>query len=359
MKQFVFSVLCLFAGINIAFAQAKPEISVDKAIHDFGKVNEEAGNISCEFVIKNTGNAPLVISRVTASCGCTTPDWTKSPIAPGATGTVKATYGAKGRPGPFSKTISVYTNAQDGAYMLTIKGDVIPKTQSPEEAYPVAMGSLRLKKSSSVFNMVKNTETRTDVIEVYNGGSSPLKMSFSDAPQYIAVTATPASIEPGKTGTVTLTYDGKKTKAFGSFTDKIKVNVHSAAGNNSNFILVTSSVTEDFSKMTAEEIANAPVISVEPASLTFNNLSKEKTAELKVTNNGKSALIIHNIQSSSEDMLSVPSGKKEIKPGKSYTFKATVHPAKVTKNISVYINIASNDPKAPVKAVRAIISLPK
>ena len=55
----------------------------------------------------------------------TTPEWTKEPIAPGQTGDIKITYDPKGRPGPFSKTISVYSNGKTGSFILTIRGEVI------------------------------------------------------------------------------------------------------------------------------------------------------------------------------------------------------------------------------------------
>ena len=70
------------------------------------------------------GDAPLVLTRVIASCGCTTPEWTKEPIAPGKSGDVKITYNPAGRPGVFAKAISIYSNGKKGSYILTIKGKV-------------------------------------------------------------------------------------------------------------------------------------------------------------------------------------------------------------------------------------------
>ena len=68
--------------------------------------------------------AVIVLTRVIASCGCTTPEWTKEPIAPGKTGDIKITYNPKDRPGPFVKTISVYSNGKTGSFILTIRGEV-------------------------------------------------------------------------------------------------------------------------------------------------------------------------------------------------------------------------------------------
>jgi hypothetical protein len=118
--------LCLTV---LCFAQdkGKPVMVFTEKTYDFGTVKEEAGKITHEFTFKNTGDAPLVIPQVTASCGCTTPSWTKEPIAPGATGTITVTYNASGRPGPFTKTITVVNNSAETPQILKITGTVTPK----------------------------------------------------------------------------------------------------------------------------------------------------------------------------------------------------------------------------------------
>lgn|SRR5688572_4274946 len=90
---------------------------------DFGKikVNNPVAN---EFTFVNAGDAPLVISGVKASCGCTVTDYTKDPIEPGAKGFVKATYNAA-KVGVFTKTVTVNANTQKGVVVLTIQGEVI------------------------------------------------------------------------------------------------------------------------------------------------------------------------------------------------------------------------------------------
>lgn len=124
MKQIIFIFMAILLATGMASAQQKAVIEAETSSHDFGEIKEADGKVSCTFVIKNTGDAALVITRVIASCGCTTPEWTKEPIAAGKTGTIKITYDPKDRPGPFAKTISVYSNGKTGSYILTIKGDV-------------------------------------------------------------------------------------------------------------------------------------------------------------------------------------------------------------------------------------------
>ena len=101
--------------------------------HDFGNL-AEGGAADYVFQFKNTGKEPVVIQKVQASCGCTTPDWSKDPILPGKTGMVKASYGTQGRPGPFTKTLTVMSNA--GTKVLTIKGNVekAPSSSVPENS---------------------------------------------------------------------------------------------------------------------------------------------------------------------------------------------------------------------------------
>lgn len=111
----------------VAMAEG-PTMTFEKRSHDFGKIKELDGLASYVFQFKNTGDEPLVINRVQASCGCTATSWSREPVLPGQTGTITANYNPLHRPGTFMKSIAVYSNASKQALMLTIKGDVIPKS---------------------------------------------------------------------------------------------------------------------------------------------------------------------------------------------------------------------------------------
>lgn len=107
-----------------AFAQ-KAMITCEKSVHNFGEIKEADGKVSHTFVVKNEGTTPLVISNVTATCGCTTPEWTKEPIQAGKTGEVTVTFDPKNRPGNFMKTIRLYGNGMKNGFLLTIRGKVL------------------------------------------------------------------------------------------------------------------------------------------------------------------------------------------------------------------------------------------
>jgi hypothetical protein len=106
------------------------DLAFVKEEHDFKTVGE--GPVAdYEFVFTNKGKEPIIISQVHASCGCTTPSWPKEPILPGKTASIKASYATAGRPGPFTKNITVLSNA--GSKILTIKGVV---EKAPESSVP-------------------------------------------------------------------------------------------------------------------------------------------------------------------------------------------------------------------------------
>jgi hypothetical protein len=114
-------------------------IVVDKEVHDFGSV-VFGSSASCEFVITNTGVKPLIITSCKGSCGCTVPEWSKEPIAPGATGSIRVKYDTK-RPGPINKSITILSNAtNDPTKIVRIKGNVNP---APDGDAPVNTGGPR------------------------------------------------------------------------------------------------------------------------------------------------------------------------------------------------------------------------
>lgn len=108
------------------------EITFDKIVYDYGSVNQGADG-DCEFTFTNTGTEPLILSEVKTSCGCTLPSWTKEPVLPGKTGSVKAKYTKMNVVGPFERKITVASNAKNGTIVLTIKGKVL---ESPENITP-------------------------------------------------------------------------------------------------------------------------------------------------------------------------------------------------------------------------------
>ncbi len=102
-----------------------PSIKFDNTTYDYGQI-EQGANGDCEFTFSNVGTEPLLLSDVRASCGCTTPSWTREPIMPGKTGTIKVHYDTN-RLGGINKAITVTTNGNPERVVLRIAGNVNPK----------------------------------------------------------------------------------------------------------------------------------------------------------------------------------------------------------------------------------------
>ena len=102
-----------------------PEISFDETEHDFGTI-EQGTNVEHTFTFTNTGNAPLVITNATSSCGCTVPTWTKEPIAPGESGEMTVKFNGSGQ-NQVTKTVRITANTESGEEQIKIKAFVEPK----------------------------------------------------------------------------------------------------------------------------------------------------------------------------------------------------------------------------------------
>jgi hypothetical protein len=125
MKKLFVIALMLTCGLTVAFAQKPAEIKFDKLTHDFGTFSEKSPVVTCVFTYTNVGEEPLVINQAIASCGCTVPEYTKTPVKPGEKGEIKVTYNGTGKfPGHFKKSITVRTNGAVEMTRLYIEGDM-------------------------------------------------------------------------------------------------------------------------------------------------------------------------------------------------------------------------------------------
>ncbi len=125
MKKIIMMTLLMLCSISYAAAQKQAEIKFDKKSHNFGTFSESNAVQKCTFNFTNVGDAPLVINQAVASCGCTVPQYTKTPINPGEKGTIEVTYNGAGKnPGHFKKSITVRTNCVTEMTRLYVEGDM-------------------------------------------------------------------------------------------------------------------------------------------------------------------------------------------------------------------------------------------
>jgi hypothetical protein len=115
-----------------------PVFEFEEEVFDFGEI-EEGTVAKHNFVFKNTGDAPLIITSANGSCGCTVPNPPKEPIAPGATAEIKVSFNSNGRSGNQQKTVTINANTIPATKILRISAQVQPK-DGAEAATPAANG---------------------------------------------------------------------------------------------------------------------------------------------------------------------------------------------------------------------------
>ena len=173
-KEIFCQILFVFLGSYIALAQA--EIDFEEISYDFGQI-EEGTVATHEFVFTNTGDIPLVISSVKASCGCTTPYWTKEPVLPGKKGVVKASYNSRNRPGGFNKSITITSNARHATKMVYIKGVAVKKnTLKPMFTAEELKNSPKIEVANKYLQLGKVQIGKQQIfdLQIENNGPTPL-----------------------------------------------------------------------------------------------------------------------------------------------------------------------------------------
>lgn len=329
-KYFLPFIIMAFLTAFSPISAQKAIITFEEKVHDFGKIQEDGGKVSYNFIFKNEGNSPLVISRVQASCGCTTPVWTKSPIEPGKTGSITVTYNPLGRPGIFNKTITVFSNATEERVQLTIKGEVIPGKKNDNEEYPISIEGIRLKNKIVQMNNITKGTIQTREVPFFNSTSQKIKVSIEGLPYYITANIIPEIVPPQENGKIIFSLDSRNCQQWGPISEDAYLVVNRQKKfSEDNKLLIFANIVEDFSKLTVEEKQNAPIISISTLTLSFGNLKfgDKKSGSFIIQNIGKNPLEIRRIINNNKELKIYP--VKSVGGGKKAQLKVEVD----TKNL--------------------------
>jgi len=333
----------LFLNTNAQTKKAK--ITFEKELHNFGTFKEEAGPQTFVFKFKNTGNATLTLSSVKASCGCTTPEWPRSPIAEGKTGEIIITFNPRNRPGPFDKSITIKSNATTPTKVLKIKGNVLARKKTAQDLFPEEVMGLRLQSKHIAFTKVYSNKTKQESIEIMNTTDKDMKIEFTKIPKHIKIWVEPKVLKPKQKGKIVAIYNAKIKNDWGFVMDKVSMKINGES-NGRTRLSVSASIEEDFTKLTPTQIANAPKLSVDNKTYNFGAIKNgtKKTHTFVLTNNGKSNLIIRKVKSNCGCTVT-KIDKKIIKPNESINLKTTFDSVGRSGRQNKSITIITNDPK--------------
>ncbi len=349
MKKTILGLVLMLVSV-VTFAQ-QPVITFAEKEHDFGKIAEDGGKVTHVFEFKNEGQEPLVISNVKASCGCTTPTWTRTPIEPGKTGNITVTYNPSGRPGRFQKSITITSNATTPTTKLYIKGEVIPKNAEPADMYPVAMGDLRLESKTINYNNVLNDQNVTRSIEYANLTDHDITVEVvqNSKDDFITTVNTLTTLKPNETGQLKVNFNAATCDEFGTVRRDLYVVVNGKRTLTDEYkISLQATVVENFSHLTPEERQQAPIFEFDNRKIDFGVVKAEEkhSKQLELKNVGVNPLLIHKVSCRNGGASMTVKAPKSIKGGKTGQLTldlntASLNPATYTRQVE----IITNDPK--------------
>lgn len=330
--------------------QEKIHIIFSEKHHDFGSIREEDGTAVTVFTFVNTSQQAIMIKNVRASCGCTTPTYSREPIVPNGEGKITVAYSAKGRPGAFNKTVTVQlgTDTDSRTETLSIGGTVLPIAKSAEESFRHQIGDLLFREKTLNFgSMVKGAVVEKS-FEVFNNSNSEQTLAFANIPAHISVFIdNDGKIASKKNALVKVIFDSEKTKNWGYISEKIQIKIN---GKIVGEYALNADVAEDFSKITQKELQESPVavVNTKNLNLTTVKIGSKRTSKIQLSNNGKSPLIIRDIKAD-VDYLSVKAAKNEVAAGKSITLNVSVDAAKLDVfKFHKQVQLITNDPANPI-----------
>ncbi len=348
MRALSFYLLLISA---LAYGQQAEPVLFRERSFDFGDVQIGGGTVEHEFQFTNNSPRPVRIVSVQASCGCTTPGWTKDAVPPQGTGFVKASFDPKGRPGYFNKSLTVTTDYDGNAITLQIKGEV---TEGSGEAvdFPAANGSLRLKYNSfSLGKIYINRKPSSKAFEIYNGSDKPVRITGAiGAPPYIKVEI-PAQLPPRQVTTIGITYDARARNQYGFVTENISIPTDDVAMPVKSFS-VYATIEEYFSELSAAELAEAPVMELGFQTVDMGRVRTGNTIsrDVLIKNTGKKDLHIKAVQSNCSCVGAVLS-TRQLRSGEEGKLTISLRTEGRTGIQQKAVTLYSDDPRSPVQRV--------
>lgn len=198
---------------NPRISEAGTVMDFVSEVIDAGEMDEDGGPQEYEFRWTNTGGTPVSVVKVTTTCGCAVPSFSRTPVMPGERSSLKVTYHPKGHPGKFDRRIFVYTDFSGArpAAVLSLKGNVKPAA-APVWLYRFQMGSLYLRRTEIRLDGNRKAVER---IMCMNAGDTPLTIGVEEMllPPYLSFRCEPAEIPPGGEADLVISYDPEAAPA--------------------------------------------------------------------------------------------------------------------------------------------------
>lgn len=323
--QGILLISSLLSSISSLDLQGRLRI-IDRA-HDFGLMKEAAGPQTGHARFVNDGTDPVSITEVRPSCGCTSADYPKEPVAPGDTAIVSFTYDPFMRPGRFEKTVKVYSD-DGGRYVVHISGNVLGTPESLESMYPVDAGAARLSDSVIDAGDVVMGKAPTRFLTLYTTSLDSIRASISSPVKALTVETSHPVTGPGDLSTYTLTFNTLDYPEYGPVEIPLTLSVTPGDPSApSPQLTYRALVLPDANRLARKHGAKAPACELSPDPIDLGDISASGdspvTRELTIANTGKGEMQVLRVYC---DSPAVTFGKipAKLKPGKQATVRLRI-----------------------------------
>lgn len=311
--------------------------------------NLKADNVptTVNFTFKNIGTQPVIITRVSPISSQIKAEWDKAPITPGTTSAIKVSFTSANMPENFDYVINVALNTQNDREQLRLSANIVDNPAKPELLYKNDCEGVKFKSTMASFNNIYAGQVVADTFWFFNSRTDDAVVTAKYIPQHITMKTIPDKTAPGKKGMLILTFDSQKKNDYGYIYDNVILAVNNS-NNYNNRLTITATIVEDFRKLSASELANAPVAFIEKKDIEFGSIKPGEKAncDFILENKGKSNLIIRKTKASC-GCTAITMGESTIAPGKSMTIRATFDSTGKNGRQNKSVTVITNDPKTP------------
>ncbi len=324
-------------------------ISFEEPVADLGVIIDNRGPVSHRFTFTNKSADPLMVDKVTTSCGCTSSNWASDVIPAGGQGFVDIEFDPNNRPGPFEKYAQVYFKESSDSSSLTIRGFVRPAAASIEEEFPITLGALRVKSTHLDLGTITKKALYSKSFDVYNQSNQILV--FSDdmvGPNHLTVTYEPYTLKPNSVGKMWLHFDVAAKNDLGFFNEDIAIFTYETADAKKNFN-VTATVLDIPTQISAE----SPRVRFDKTEIDFGIKQQGDTVNVvfPVRNGGKTKLQLKKVFGNC-NCIQVHAKKYLLDPGESTEIPVRFITDERLGNQEKTVTVFTDDPQKPVAILK-------
>lgn len=339
---------------NFVEQQESASIKFDTQNWNFGDVEESGGNVTHIFTFTNISQRPVVVLDVSASCGCTSPSFSRKPVMPGAKGEISVVFDPINRPGKFSKGVSVRLSSNERV-SLNIEGNVIPRERSVDELYPFEVGAgLRLDSNFHAFSYLGRGDEAKATIVIYNTSDkdASIELRPTKSSGLLRVEA-PQRVKAQALDKITLTYKVEEgSDRYGMLDDVFTVVVN---GKESRTLISTHAIAVDKFLPIVDDMTT-PSCELSKNFIKFGELkhgSRIEDSSVELVNDGEVELVVRAVEwKSSALTCSLKAGDK-LKAGEKRKIRFAYDSS--TSDYGVWVDrvsIITNDPERPMLTLR-------